>query len=297
MQTGTVTMPRSHTTQRWSAPLVDRYPLAVFYLLACAISWAWAAPAVFAAWSDSARRAATVAWWQQLGIATGPLCAALLCSSARGELASFAARCVTVRLNAAAWQLAVALPVVILLAAIAIVRLRSGAWPTWEPEVVAAPLAFIGALALAAASGPGEEPGWRGYALPRLLDRWRPAVATVALAAVWILWHVPSLWLRGELTLPLFAAFAFALLCGSVWLTALYRLTDGGVVACILWHTVWNLVATTGRALEPNVFPWMAGMVVLVALALLPKLRTVHSLAAYSTATVDQISGERDQSR
>jgi membrane protease YdiL (CAAX protease family) len=42
---------------------------------------------------------------------------------------------------------------------------------------------FIGSLQ--------EELGWRGYALPRLIDRWGAVPASLVLGAVWACWHVP----------------------------------------------------------------------------------------------------------
>jgi membrane protease YdiL (CAAX protease family) len=40
----------------------------------------------------------------------------------------------------------------------------------------------------------GEEPGWRGFALPRLQRHYGPLVGTLILSPLWAFWHVP-IWL------------------------------------------------------------------------------------------------------
>ena len=51
---------------------------------------------------------------------------------------------------------------------------------------------YLVALVLTATLFGGlEEPGWRGYALPRLQDRHTPFVATTLLGLAWGVWHVP----------------------------------------------------------------------------------------------------------
>ncbi len=39
--------------------------------------------------------------------------------------------------------------------------------------------------------GAQEEPGWRGFALPRLQQRFSPVKATLVLGLIWGVWHVP----------------------------------------------------------------------------------------------------------
>ncbi|MGZ8900929.1 MAG: CPBP family glutamic-type intramembrane protease, partial [Limisphaerales bacterium] len=46
--------------------------------------------------------------------------------------------------------------------------------------------------------GVGEELGWRGYALPRLLDRYPALGASIVMGAVWALWHLPYALTKGS---------------------------------------------------------------------------------------------------
>lgn len=69
-----------------------------------------------------------------------------------------------------------------------------------------------------------EEPGWRGFALPRLQQRYTPVRATLLLGVVWGLWHLPIQPLAIIVTVPL--AFFY---------TWLFNRT-GSALLCILLH-------------------------------------------------------------
>lgn len=80
---------------------------------------------------------------------------------------------------------------------------------------------FVFVLAI---GGGLEEPGWRGFALPRLQATRTPVRATLLLGAAWALWHVP-LYGLGAIG-PLFFAFPY---------TYLYNKTRS-VLLCVLLH-------------------------------------------------------------
>jgi CAAX protease family protein len=107
-------------------------------------------------------------------------------------------------------------------------------------------LGFVGVLVL---GGPlFEEPGWRGFALPRMQTRWGPLAGTVILGALWAAWHFTE-----YLTAPDFAATngggltprgaAVFVLFGislSVIMTWVFNHTRGSVLLAILLHTAVN---------------------------------------------------------
>jgi uncharacterized protein len=70
-----------------------------------------------------------------------------------------------------------------------------------------------------------EEPGWRGFALPRLQQRFSPLAATSLLGLAWGIWHVPIYGPAG-FVVPFVLAFFY---------TWLYNRT-GSVLLCILLH-------------------------------------------------------------
>jgi uncharacterized protein len=104
-------------------------------------------------------------------------------------------------------------------------------------------------LATALYGGPmGEEGGWRGFALPRLQKRFDPLVASVIIAALWGLWHIPlhlsgyygpvyGNMLNGILQLML-STFPLAVI-----FTWLYNRSQGSLLVMVLLHTAINVTS------------------------------------------------------
>jgi membrane protease YdiL (CAAX protease family) len=104
-------------------------------------------------------------------------------------------------------------------------------------------------LALNLVLSTGEELGWRGYMLPRMVEAGVPAPVLVS-SLVWGLWHVP-LFLWGDFVhdgpSPIIAT---ALLMGTTtalgYLLGRLRLDSGNVWPAVVLHIVWNTVIQTG---------------------------------------------------
>jgi membrane protease YdiL (CAAX protease family) len=105
--------------------------------------------------------------------------------------------------------------------------------------------------------GVDEELGWRGYALPRLQQRYGALVASVILGVVWAGWHIPAWFTPGSgQDVISFPVFVVSVVAASILLTALYNSTGGSLPMVILAHTVFDL-CTTG--------PWARALFMLPA--------------------------------
>lgn len=108
------------------------------------------------------------------------------------------------------------------------------------------PIQFIWLLFYLLITGPlGEELGWRGFALPRLLERFNPFIASLILGAIWGVWHLPSFFLAGmvqaRLSLPIFVLFAP---CLSILVTWAFQHAGGSVLITVLIHYMVNFSAS-----------------------------------------------------
>lgn len=99
------------------------------------------------------------------------------------------------------------------------------------------------ALALGVVHEAGEELGWRGYVLPRLLARYRPLAASFIVAALWGGWHLPAFWAQGDLAggLPL-GWWWLALVAYAILFTWLYLRSGGSLLLAALFHAAINML-------------------------------------------------------
>lgn len=103
----------------------------------------------------------------------------------------------------------------------------------------------------------GEEIGWRGFALPRLLARFGPWSASAILGALWALWHLPLFYLAGmpqfgNPFLP-YVGYTIAL---SIILTFLAQNTRGSVVIATLFHGAVNTLGFVNAGANPTQKGW-----------------------------------------
>jgi uncharacterized protein len=87
-----------------------------------------------------------------------------------------------------------------------------------------------------------EEPGWRGFALPRLQERYGSVAASLILGILHGLWHLPALMTVnfGPLPLANYVPFMLTAAFGTVIYTWVYNRTGGSILLAILLHAASN---------------------------------------------------------
>lgn len=131
---------------------------------------------------------------------------------------------------------------VIKLAAALVHRVVIGQWPPFGDTPVA--LIVLG-ISVSVWAQAGEEVGWRGYALPRLADRFGLAGASLVLGVVWAVWHLPLFVLpESGSTGQSFPVYLLQVTALSVAIAFLYWKTDGSLLLAMLLHAAVN--NTTG---------------------------------------------------
>jgi uncharacterized protein len=99
-----------------------------------------------------------------------------------------------------------------------------------------------------------EEPGWRGFALPRLQPVYGPLVGTLILGILWALWHLPLFW-SGVWIPPTIANIVMYILlipAFTIIMTWVFNNARGSLLIAMLMHASFN--AFPNGVLEP-LFP------------------------------------------
>jgi membrane protease YdiL (CAAX protease family) len=85
----------------------------------------------------------------------------------------------------------------------------------------------------------GEEAGWRGFALPRLQQRFTPVVSSLILGFVWANWHLPLFF--AHVYNVTWWQFVLLTMAASVFLSLGFNLSRGSTITAILIHGIYNV--------------------------------------------------------
>lgn len=257
----------------------------IFFVLAFAITWiVWVPRAINpGGFFDSGSGEVLGTVWSY-GPALAAIGAALI-TAGRPGLRELGGRLGTWRVGWV-WYLVAVLGPLALLALIGLVDVVLGgsfgdAWASYDSVLAVVPVF----LALCLTDGLGEETGWRGFALPRLLEVDGAVLASIVLGVIWAAWHLPLFWTEGA---PLFETSILILFlrlpATSIMFTWLYQRTKGSLLLAIFFHAALNLFAA-GPSPDSNRVAWI-GVAVhwVVALLLIPQVRRQHARSRIITA-------------
>ncbi len=264
-----------------SSTFLQRYSLVLFFVLAFAIAWF--------PWYTGGE-----GFWV-FGPSIAGVIVTLLAYGKDGMRGLFQ-RAVHWRVNWRWWLIALFLPGLLTLIGVFAGVLMGADMPAFtffRQEWYLAPIFFLVTII----GGPiGEEFGWRGFALPKLQNKWGPLIGTLILGLTWGLWHLPEFLRPGSLHheiglgfLPFYVAGSLSL---SIFMTWVYNKTHGSLlVGGFIYHNAdnfWGVVLMTGVTMSAalqgegsstlDVTIWKAAIIVAVVAAVVLAIATKGQL-------------------
>jgi membrane protease YdiL (CAAX protease family) len=209
---------------------VRRHPLVVFFVLAYALSW-W--PWILYAFDLSPLPI----------VGFGPFLAAIVVLAVtRGKAGVMALlrRMVRWRVSPVWYAVALLLPIAITVAATVLNVLFGAQAPSsaelsgWSGLVPG----FFVLLLVPGFGGAWEEPGWRGYALPRLQVGRSALLASLILGLLWAFWHLP-LMVVGEVNW----SDIVLVIAASVVFAWVFNSASGSVLIAMVMHAMNNTIS------------------------------------------------------
>ncbi|MBV9542651.1 MAG: CPBP family intramembrane metalloprotease [Alphaproteobacteria bacterium] len=200
--------------------------LATFLVLGCALSWyPWVLHLMGRPGNGGPN---------PLGLLLAALIAVAVAGGWRGSVEVLRS-IVRVRAPLAAWATALFLPLILIGLPLAIAS-RIGiavtpAPPNWSDLLDKFLIMFLFV-------GLGEEPAWRGFLLPLLQRRYTPLVATLIVAAIWAVWHLPLM--GTEFAWPRVPMFLISLLGAAFIQSWLYNASNASSLLPMTMHAILN---------------------------------------------------------
>jgi membrane protease YdiL (CAAX protease family) len=210
--------------------LIRRYPLITFFVLACALSW-W--PWILYSFDLLPNPI----------VGFGPFLAALVVlalTEGKSGVGRLVRRMVRWRVGLRWYAVALLLPILVTLTAAALNVFLLGAQPTSSVAELGGWSTFLQTfflwLLIPGLSGTWEEPGFRGYALPRLQVGRSALLASLILGVLWAFWHLPFVATGEDIWVD---AFLFPIIWSPVY-AWLFNNASGSVLIVMLFHNMNN---------------------------------------------------------
>ena len=250
--------------------VIRRHPLIAFFVLAFGLTWAIMVPQVLGSYG-------LIPFPEFIPLLIlmgyGPTFAALIVTGALGGRAAIGQllrRLLIWRVGWRWWAATLILNAALVLASLAVYALLGNPLPALP---ALGPALFLDVVLTFIISGliNGEEIGWRGFATPRLLQRYGTVGTVAVLGVLETLFHLPIFFNNGASAaggqngMPFFAFFA-SVVCLVIMFTWLYQHTRGSLLIAIAFHASAN-TWTTVLAI-PSTSPTFTWVMAAVQLAI-----------------------------
>lgn len=211
--------------------LVRRHPIITFFVLTYAISW-WAV--LFGGFIPAA-----------------PLVAALIVipiTQGWAGLRELGSRMIRWRVRWYWYAVAIGLPLAVHLVTVGLNVVAGAGLPSLAVSSLTTFLMVFAVRLINPLDGPmGEEPGWRGFALPGLQTTLSPLLATMILAVLITGWHLPLVFLEeGGLQPTFLVSVVLGTVAVTFWYTWLFNHTGGSVLMVLVAHSMEGSIQAQG---------------------------------------------------
>jgi uncharacterized protein len=211
--------------------LVKRHPIITFFVLAYAIAWGFVPFGSFGAFA--------------------PLIAALIViplTQGWSGLRELGSRMIRWRVRWYWYVVAIVVPLAVHLITVGLnVAAGVGIPPQGFTSLTGFLLIFAVRLVNPLDGPLGEDPGWRGFALPGLQGLgYSPLLATVILAVLITGWHLPLFFMGGGLPLSIVVTSILTTAAVTFWYTWIFNRTGGSVLLVILAHNLEGSIQAEG---------------------------------------------------
>lgn len=241
--------------------MLKKYPLLSFFFLAYLFTWS--------NWLPQALTSRGITSIQVPGFLTllsgyGPALAAIIVVSltyGRQGLRELFGRLLKWRVGIQWYLVALFMPAFVTLLAISINNWTGGTAPNFSAAnfpfgpnktPLLQKLIILFLVFTVGFDGLGEEIGWRGFALPKLLEGRSALASSLILGALWAVWHFPYALTKGTFLseVPLYLFF-INLLALSMIYTWIFNNTNGSLLLALLFHAAGNTTSNLFPILPP----------------------------------------------
>jgi membrane protease YdiL (CAAX protease family) len=243
MHASNVSSPSTHASNSLKE-VMRQHPLFFFFFLSFAFSWIISIPSLLSVWGGLPGDYALGLYLKQW---VGPALSAILMTRITEGNAGLLSLRARIRQWRAGWPwylfILLGIPALVLLGII----ILPGALANFQgftPRIlVNYPVYFVGIFF---ATGLPEEIGWRGFALPRMQQRYGPLWGSVLLGILWAFWHLLSFLLPAHGGGPdvsftaiftNFAIFFVMVVALAIIFTWVFNYTQGSILIASLVHT------------------------------------------------------------